>query len=67
MANEESSLIAIKLRIFEGDKERLAAYYPSCGYQKAIRLLVHAHLKKLDERFAQAGGNDSINIEEIQS
>lgn len=40
----------VVIRLYRGDKDRLAAAYPTVGYNVVIRTLVSKHLRKLDER-----------------
>ena len=50
MPRNKLDLEKVTLRLFTGDKSRLEDYYPTVGYNAIVRKLVHAHLKKLDER-----------------
>jgi hypothetical protein len=51
MARRSSrDLEKITIRVNQGDSERLREYYPTLGYNEAIRRLVEHHLRQLDER-----------------
>lgn len=52
------------IRLYAGDKERLLAYYPKAGYNKAIRRIVHEHLAKLDAKFEQRAGARGLTMKE---
>ncbi len=47
------------VKLFQGDKDELASYYPSLGYSRVIRQLVDKHLRKLRE-------NVNAHVGEIQ-
>lgn len=50
MPKSNLPLEKVTLRLFLGDSERMNQYYTQSGYNKAIRTLVHKHLKILDEK-----------------
>ncbi len=50
---ESEPLAQISIKIFERDKARLQALYPTSGYNKAVRLIVRKHLEDVDARAAQ--------------
>ena len=48
MPRKREGLQKVSVRLYEGEKDELADFYPE-GHNWAIRNLVHAHLKKLKE------------------
>jgi len=65
MARPRAKTEKLSIRLYEGDKERLAAYYPELGYTKAIRELVHRTLRRMDERLNQEALTE-INEETLE-
>lgn len=51
--NKDLPLHKVTLNLFEGDFQRLSVYYPHPGAGSAIRLIVHAHLERLDAKFRE--------------
>lgn len=49
MSRNKSDLEVITIRLSGGARDKLQRYYPTAGYNKAIRELVDRHLAKLDE------------------
>lgn len=43
----------VTLNLFEGDFQRLQTYYAKVGAGAAIRLILRAHLSRLDAQHAQ--------------
>lgn len=50
MPRHPENLIKKTIRLNAGDTEELDSYYPTLGYNKVIRELVHRHLVRLRER-----------------
>lgn len=50
MARHRRQTEKVTVRLYEGDKERLNAYFPTQRYTKIIRELVHRTLRQLDEK-----------------
>lgn len=48
-------LVPVALRLYEGDKEVLARFYPEIGYNAAVRELVTKHVAKLKELESRQG------------
>lgn len=51
---------AFLLRLNFGDKERLETFYPRKPYNQVIRLLVKAHLDRLELRLEKKAGKAPI-------
>jgi len=51
---KELALHKVTLNLFEGDFQRLSVYYPRPGAGAAIRLIIHAHLERLDSKFNES-------------
>lgn len=41
------------IRLYEGDRDTLASFYPSIGYNAAVREIVHRHCRLLKEKEAR--------------
>lgn len=53
----------VTLKLFEGDKETLAQFYPSpVGYNAAARQIIHNHCNKLRERASREGVNQHVRL-----
>lgn len=64
MSKVDEELEKVTVRLFDGDREALQNYYPSLGYNKAIRTLVRKHLRALDEKVSHRSKiNDELTIE----
>lgn len=50
---EEEELEKVTIRLFNGDKDDIMAFYPKLGYNKAIRILVRKHVRALKELESQ--------------
>ena len=62
MPRPTENLEKVTIRLFAGDAERLQAYFPTVGYNRAIRTHIHRLLKHLDERTQQAADTKGIDI-----
>lgn len=59
-----TDLEKVTVRLHAGDKDALTKYYPMAGYNKAIRALIHQHVKALRARNEQeTQHNDRPNID----
>lgn len=43
----------VSIRLYEGDRDTLASFYPSVGHNAAIREIVHRHARLLKEKEAR--------------
>lgn len=48
-----SAKIKVNVRLFKSDFVALRKFYPSVGYNRAIRTLVAKHVKKLEAKLEQ--------------
>lgn len=51
MPRKSEDLEKITIRVRRGDAEKLKQFYPSLGYNEAIRRIVGHHVKQLEEKF----------------
>jgi hypothetical protein len=60
----ERPLIKVSLRVFAEDWEKLADLHPRLGPHRAVRELLHAHVRRVEEATAQQSPTlPEINIE----
>lgn len=57
----------VGLRLVAGDKATLQEFYPTIGYNAAVRQIVHNHTKKLRERAAREGAQSNAAIRALAS
>jgi hypothetical protein len=55
-------LQTVTLRLYLGDFEKMQGFYPTAKANKAIRMLVHRHVRRMEERLAQ---QETINDERL--
>lgn len=61
---ENEPLQQHQVRLFAGDFEKLAEYYPKIGATVALRHLLRKHLKQLDEAVAQRVSTSDLEIDD---
>lgn len=49
-------LEVVTLRLYEGDRERMRDLYPSLGYNRAIREIIHKHLRQAESTITERAG-----------
>ncbi len=59
----DHKLVKITIRIFEGDKEELDEFYPLIGHNRAMREVIHKHIKLLKEKQSQRSTVDESGID----
>ena len=62
---KKSNLEKRTIRLYAGDAEKLAKFFPQVGYNLAIRTMVRNTIKKLEEEFQQkleASGLDDFTL-----
>jgi len=47
---EDFPLMKVTLNLYDGDFQRLQSLYPRLGASKVIRVLVHSHLKDINDK-----------------
>jgi len=47
---EDFPLMKVTLNLYDGDFQKLQALYPRLGASKVIRVLVHHHLKDINDK-----------------
>jgi hypothetical protein len=60
---DKLTLHKVTLNLFEGDFQRLQIYYQRPGAGVAIRMIIHAHLEKLDAKFRETAA--AVTPEEL--
>jgi len=55
----------VHVSLYEGDFAKLGDLYPRAGATKVIRLLVHDHVRKIEEAKAQAAPSPKISDEDL--
>lgn len=50
MSRKPEDLEKVTIRLRRGDAEKLKQFYPSLGYNEAIRRIVGHHVKTLEEK-----------------
>lgn len=50
------------IRLFKGDAEAMNRFYPQAGYNRAIRTLVHQHLRALEEKLSRRLSDSALNM-----
>lgn len=51
MSRKPEDLEKVTIRLRRGDADKLKQFYPSLGYNEAIRRIVGHHVKQLEEKF----------------
>lgn len=63
MAKKDAEKVTI--RLFRGDKDRLAELFPTIGYNGVIRQLVRNFIKGVEEKAQRQAGNTPREIPTI--
>jgi hypothetical protein len=53
MARKPEDLEKVTIRLRRGDSDKLKQFYPSLGYNEAIRRIVGHHVKQLEEQVSR--------------
>ncbi len=64
-AKENEDLEKVTFRLYKGDCQRLAEAYPDLGPNRATRLILRAHLTKIESRLAPPGVDIDIDLEDV--
>ena len=65
MPRQNKDLEKVTVRIHRGDREILKQFYPSMGYNEAMRILIHNHCKALQERANLAEDEATTDLPDI--
>lgn len=63
MPRPKENLKKVTIRLHDGDTEILEKFYPSVGYNAAIRKLVRKHCRALEEHSSQKESELSTNLD----
>lgn len=67
MPRESGDFEKVTIRLYKGDADRLATYFPQLGYNRAIRDYIHKLLRSLDEKAQQKGPLPELNLPEVNT
>ena len=62
---ENEDLEKVTFRLYKGDCLRLAQAYPDLGPNRATRLILRAHLNKIESRTVLPGVDIDIDLEDV--
>ena len=60
-SKDKPKFVKKTIRLIEGDTEKMNLFYPEAGYNRAIRALVHQHIRALEEKLSRRISSEALS------